>query len=542
MHTFPCGCKIPGKSTESLDIDLNVDSLRLDCPAVWDIMADGMLKGVFQLESPLAKQWTKDMMPRSIEHVAALVAIVRPGCLESFDEAGISTTRHFVMRLNGLEEVPQVHPLVDELLADTFGLIIYQEQAIQIAVKLANFTGQEADSLRKSLGKKKADLMAQCRELFLSKAKEAGVIPLELAEQLFVSIEAGQRYAFNKSHAVSYAFRTYQTAYVKAHVYPQDCANNLFFSKLKKAGAKEEIFDIVAEGNLYGLEFCAPDITQEYPHAIWDDQKIYLGMSNLKGFPHSAIHSIMETIRSQEKRIKDFTWNEFLVKFGVVVGKSRLSDLASVGAFDKLLNFPGRRMAIEQVNIWESMADGARKWCEQHASEYPTFLELLKGVCRLKRDGGGMASQKQLDSFLSKIAIYENPPSPIVDNPDWMVWQEEALLGVSLTINPLDGIDSGSINCTIKDYLLGKGGPKDQLIIKAEIRSLRVTTTKKGDNPGQEMAVMSAYDGRNVLENVVVFPDAYSRFKDSIYEGAQVLLEGRRSKSGSFSISRVAQF
>lgn len=541
MHTFPCGCKIPGKSADSFEFDFDLNVMNLNCSAVWDMLGEGHTKGVFQLESPLARQWTKEMKPRSIEHLAALVAIVRPGCLESIDEHGISTTKHFVLRLNGLEETPKVHPLVDELLADTFGLIIYQEQAIRIAVKLANFSGQEADNLRKSLGKKKADLMAKCRELFLTKAKEAAIIPLELAEQLFVSIEAGQRYAFNKSHAVSYAFRTYQTAYEKAHGYSQSCANNLFFSKLKKMGAKEEIFDVVSEGNLLGLEFFPPDITQGYPHAIWEEEKVYLGASNIKGMSSAVVDNLLAMISSQSKPIGDFTWVEFLVSFGDVSGKSRLSDLASVGYFDKLKGFPGRRKAIEEISVWDSLSDVPRKWCKEHFSEYSTFLELLKGVCRLRKEGGGMVQQKQVDSFSSKIALYESPPSPIVDNPDWIVWQEDALLGVALTVNPLDGIDSHSANCTIKDFLLGKGGPKDQLIIKCEIRALRITTTKKGDNPGQEMAVLSAFDGRNVLENVVVFPEAYSKYKDSIYEGAQVLIEGNRSKSGSFSVTRVSQ-
>jgi DNA polymerase-3 subunit alpha len=163
----------------------------------WDLFAEGKTKGVFQLESNLGKSWSKKLAPTSIEELSALIAIIRPGTLKAFVD-GKSMTQHFVDRKHGREDVTYLHPSLEEILKTTYGVLVYQEQAMRIAQKIAGFNLQEADELRKAIGKKKADLMAKVKKKFISGAKKVGTVSKEEAEEIFGWIEKSARYSFNK--------------------------------------------------------------------------------------------------------------------------------------------------------------------------------------------------------------------------------------------------------------------------------------------------------------------------------------------------------
>lgn len=123
-----------------------------DCKRVWEMLGQGIVKGVFQLESGLGKSWASKVKPESLEHMSALGAILRPGSLESKAEDGHSMTEHYALRKNGLEPVDSIHPIVDDILKDTYGIFVYQEQAIWLVVRLAGFSPSQADLLRKAMG------------------------------------------------------------------------------------------------------------------------------------------------------------------------------------------------------------------------------------------------------------------------------------------------------------------------------------------------------------------------------------------------------
>lgn len=169
-----------------------------DCKKVWDILGEGYTKGVFQLESGLGRSYAKKLKPTCLEHLSALGSILRPGCLESLDEKGISTTDHYCLRKNLAEEVTYPHDCLRDALGKTYGIPIYQEQAIAIARIVAGFSLQEADILRRGIGKKLAEVIAQCRTMFIEGAKKTGIVSDEVAHKLFDNIEASQRYSFNK--------------------------------------------------------------------------------------------------------------------------------------------------------------------------------------------------------------------------------------------------------------------------------------------------------------------------------------------------------
>lgn len=203
MYRFPCGCEWPiledAKEEGLLPLlDIDVELAPQDCPAVFALLATGQTKGVFQLESPLGRQWTKRLRPENVEHMGALSAILRPGCLNNIDEDGVSTTEHFIRRKNGMEEVPPYHPDVDTVLWPTYNLMVYQESAMAISRVVAGFTEEEADALRKAAGKKLASEMSKVEAMFMEGVKKSGVVTEEQGREIFAWIKESQRYVFNR--------------------------------------------------------------------------------------------------------------------------------------------------------------------------------------------------------------------------------------------------------------------------------------------------------------------------------------------------------
>ncbi len=200
---FECGCEfdIIGPAKYGFKIPrLKIDFLKLpySCPKTWELASSGKTIGCFQIESPLGRQITKKVIPTNIEHLAAISSIMRPGVLKSFLD-GKSLTDHYADRKNGRESLKPYHPVVDGCLEETYGNLVYQEQAILLAKEVAGFSLEEADSLRKAIGKKIASEMAKVKILFYEKAKQAKILSDEQIEQVFGWIQESQRYSFNKS-------------------------------------------------------------------------------------------------------------------------------------------------------------------------------------------------------------------------------------------------------------------------------------------------------------------------------------------------------
>lgn len=178
-------------------LDFDIEKVPEDCPATWALLGKGATKGVFQLESSLGRTWTKKLKPENGEHIGALGSILRPGSLRAVDEEGVSMTEHYCRRKNGEEEIKSIHPVVDAILSSTYNVLIYQEQAMFLAVAIAGFNEVDADQLRKSIGKKLPEEMAKCKKMFLEGAERTKVVSEELAKQIFEWIEKSQRYSFN---------------------------------------------------------------------------------------------------------------------------------------------------------------------------------------------------------------------------------------------------------------------------------------------------------------------------------------------------------
>jgi len=197
----------------------NFDINNFEDEEVWDLICAGDTKGVFQLESNLGKKWAKESQPRNIKELAALISLIRPGTLLAQHKSGKNMTEIYCLRKSGSPDFPVEydHESLEPILKETYGVLVYQEQSMQIAQKLAGFDLKEADALRKAIGKKNAELMEQVKQSFLEGAESKGIVTKQVAEEIFSWIEKSSRYSFNKSHAVAYAVNSYWSAWHKAN-------------------------------------------------------------------------------------------------------------------------------------------------------------------------------------------------------------------------------------------------------------------------------------------------------------------------------------
>ncbi|KKM84661.1 hypothetical protein LCGC14_1296980, partial [marine sediment metagenome] len=196
-------CVVPGK--------FDIENIPLDCEATWKLISGGYTIGVFQVEKKLGQDWARKVKPNNIEEQASLVSLLRPGPLESL------MSQHYVDVKSGKKELEYLHESLIPILDTTYGCLVYQEQALRIAVDIAGFSPENADNLRKAIAKKLPKLMAELKEKFIAGANKRGLVDSETAEEIFSWIEKCQRYSFNKAHAVSYAMVGYQTAWMKCH-------------------------------------------------------------------------------------------------------------------------------------------------------------------------------------------------------------------------------------------------------------------------------------------------------------------------------------
>ncbi|MHA2404945.1 MAG: DNA polymerase III subunit alpha, partial [Candidatus Kariarchaeaceae archaeon] len=226
----------------------------------WALFREGLTKGVFQLESNLGRTWSKKVAPENLEELAALVSIIRPGCLKAVDR-GKTMSNRFVDRKWLKEEVTYLHDSLEDILKPTYGVLVYQEQAMRIAQKLAGFDLQQADDLRKAIGKKNADLMAKIKKDFVAGCEKVGMVSASDADEIFGWIEKSARYSFNKSHAVAYGFNAYWSAWYKANHTKEFFLSYLYHAH-EKQDPHQEIYELVNEAKLFDIKVSTPRLSQ----------------------------------------------------------------------------------------------------------------------------------------------------------------------------------------------------------------------------------------------------------------------------------------
>lgn len=532
-YRFPCGCEFPileERGEDSLPLlDFDIENVRRDCPATFKLLSSGRTKGVFQLESGIGKRWTKAMKPENEEHLGALGSLLRPGALFAVDAEGISMTEHYCRRKNGQEDIPPYHPVVDEVLKDNYNVMAYQEDAMALSMKVAGLTELQADQLRAAIGKKLANEMAKCKAMFIEGVEKTKVITKEQGEELFGWIEKSQKYLFNRSHAMSYGITGYDTAFLKTH-FPVAFFAGWLANALHKSKPLDEISELINDAKLFDVTVLPPDLRMMSNHFQTDGKSIRFGIGDIKGIGDAQLKKLSAELEQTKKvfgkNVEDLSWTEFLISFANNLSSSVISKLIEVGA----LGWFGmsRLLMKEEYNVWNSLSPKEMEWVKQNKPS-GNLRDILKALAKPKKEGGGCSNKNRVTAVLSQLHLLENPPSPLVDSPTLVAYNEEQLLGISITCNVIDSCDISAVNCSCKEFIAGREG---YLMLGVEVKNVHECKTKKGKSPGSKMGRLVVTDGTCSLD-AIAFPEIWKNHSDLFTPGNTIIVQGEHGKEQS---------
>lgn len=461
---------------------IDMETLPLDDPKTFELLGRGETTGVFQLESDGMKKYIRELKPTAIEDIIAMVALYRPGPMQFIES--------FIDRKHGREKITYFHPLTESALANTYGIPIYQEQVMQVAKDMAGFTGGEADTLRKAMGKKIAKLMAEMRVKFIDGSIKNGV-PRDKAEAIFTQFEEFAAYGFNKSHAACYALIAYQTAYLKAR-YPDAFMAALMNSDISNL---DRITIEVEECRRMGLEVLPPDINESFRGfaVVKGTNKVRFGLLAIKGIGEDVVETLYQE-RKKNGPYKDL--EDFVTRVtGKHINRRSLESLIKSGALDR---FGDRNQLFFNIE---------------------TILEFQKRA-------GQEASSGQFNLFASSptmlsAAQLKLKPAPPAATRDILSWEKE-LLGLYVSAHPF------------KEYgerLTGLFTPIAKLGEKKKDKSVRTggmfTQAKKILTKNNEPMVFTKLEDMTGDIEAVIFPRVYKE-KPELWEADKaVVLSGR---------------
>ena len=351
------------KALKSININLknklDLDNIPMDDQKVFDLLSSGKTMAVFQLESTGMRDLIKKLKPTKFEEITALLALYRPGPLNS----GMHTT--FVDRKHGKSPVTYPHELLEPVLSETYGVIVYQEQVMESARVLAGYSMGEADILRRVMGKKKIEEMEEQREIFI-KGCEKNSIPEKKANKIFELIEQFAEYGFNKSHSAAYAVISYQTAFLKTY-YPEHFMAAVLSTEL---GNTDKIHALIQECKRMGIKVLKPNIlTSNKMFLVNNNSDIEYGLGAIKGVADAFIQHVCQVRKSNKfNDLWDFS-KKVDIKLG---GKKSLEALSQSGAFDSIA--PSRSVAVSCIE--DMLKDGSNNSSKQTAMSGDLFSSL----------------------------------------------------------------------------------------------------------------------------------------------------------------------
>lgn len=479
------------EATQGVKIDLN--TIPLDDKKTYDQLGDGSTMGVFQMSSAGMTKWIIELKPNNIYELNAMIALYRPGPMEFIPD--------YIQRKRNPNLVKYLDPRMKEILKPTYGILVYQEDVMQIAVDLAGFTWGDADTLRKAIGKKIPELMAQQKEKLLSGCIENGMKP-HVAQDLWDQIETFAAYGFNKSHAASYGRISYETAYMKAN-YPVEYMTAMLTAE---SGDTDKISAIIHECSNMGIEVLPPDVNEcfgGFTVIPGEDEKkpaIRFGFYTIKNFGEAIANAIIEERKRAGKfaSLEDFLNRVRHKNFN----KKSLEALIMAGALD---NFADRATLLGNL---ESLLDYNKEVKSMHADQGSLF---------------GNIGQ-------SHISLKKVPPL----SKDEVLGMEKEVLGVYVSGHPLDPFKERFKKSSYNIGMIESGEAKNEqtIIIGGIIEQAKVITTKKGD----KMAFLTVSDFTGSTE-MVVFPKTYAKHQEDIVEDAVIAVQGKVShKDGQKSI------
>ncbi|MBV9949972.1 MAG: DNA polymerase III subunit alpha, partial [Myxococcales bacterium] len=376
-----------------LEKPLDLGTIPMDDPATYKLLGSGETKGVFQLESDGMQKLFKDLKPDTFEDIVAAVALYRPGPM------GAGMHEDFVRRKHGLAPIASLHPAIDDIVAPTYGVIVYQEQVMQIAQKLAGYTLGGADLLRRAMGKKKPEEMAKQKSVFVEGATKQGVDPAE-AERIFGLLEYFAGYGFNKSHSAAYALITYQTAWLKAH-YPVELLCAILTSDKDRI---EKVVRTIADARAMGVTVLPPDVNESdtdfkvvYTHPqggrpiprgerIGDPlgPQIRFGLGAVRGLGGAALEAVFEARRDGPFRdLFDLAARVDAKR----VNKAVFEAMVQCGSFDSMLEARGVSRARAFASI-DSALERSRAASRDREAGQTTLFGLFDAAPAGSGSGG----------------------------------------------------------------------------------------------------------------------------------------------------------
>jgi DNA polymerase-3 subunit alpha len=503
------------KSAKAVDdVDIDITAIPLDDPEVFRLFQEGRTKGVFQFESGGMVDLLRKSRPTQFEDLAALNALYRPGALD----AGMVDV--YVKVKIGTQKPKYLVPVMKELLEETYGVIVYQEQVMQIAQRVAGYSLGQADLLRKAMGKKDVAVMAAERGKFVDGSVKNSY-DKKKANEIFDYIEPFARYGFNKSHSVAYALVAYQTAWLKVH-YPRHFMAALMSSEMDRT---EAVVKFIGEAKSMGIEVLPPDVNESnmFFTVVNNDRgpNIRFGLGAVKGVGESAIESVLVA----RQKLGRFT---SLVKFCEEVdlracNKKVLEALIKSGSFD----FIGltRRALFDQL---ESAADSAQRTKDEKERGQASMFGGLVGQTLLSVPRGASGQTGQ-----TGVSVLQEWPE------EEKLRYEKETLGFYITGHPL--------NRYAEDLKLFSNAATDNLWkhvdevvhIGGIVAQLKRSKIKKGPNEGKIMAKFILDDQAGSVE-VVVFSDLYSKYVKWLDNGVAVLVTATVKDTGGQQAGRSA--
>ena len=468
--------------------EINLSELPLDDKKTYELFKRGDTTGVFQLESAGMKRYLRGLKPTTFEDIIAMVALYRPGPMQFIDS--------FIRRKHGEEEITYLHSGMKNSLKNTYGILVYQEQFMQISKEWCGFTGGQADTLRKAVGKKKIDLMKKVKPEFVEGAVKVGGATKEIAETFWTQLEEFANYCFNKSHAACYGLIAYWTAYLKAH-YPDAFMAALMTSDHDDT---DRLAIEITECKHMGISVLSPDVNESFVEfaVVPNENKIRFGMSAVKGV---GVGAVEEVLRAREDgpftSVEDFARRVSTSKFN----RKAWESLIKSGAFDDM----GDRSDL-LFNL-DSITSFASKLQKEAASGQTNLFGML---------GGDDAASVQSTLHLQKAPVKH-------DDKERLMWERE-LLGLYISAHPLDRYET---------YLSEQTQPLTQLVPEYDSRMMTVggiisTVRTIVTKSGSKMAFVGIEDKFGEGE-IIVFPNLYEKVGAKLVQDAVIRVSGKNS-------------
>lgn len=489
---------------ETRGIDIDPDKLPLDDEATYQTVSNGDLSGIFQLETSSGmRQVARDMKPSSMEDLSALIALYRPGPLDT------GMIDKFIDCKNGKTKITYPTPLLEPILKDTYGQIVYQEQVMQIAQQLGGYSLGQADLLRRAMGKKKPEEMQKQSALFVDGCVKNGVSN-QVATQLFEMMVQFAEYCFNKSHSQAYAFLTYQTAYLKTH-YPVEYMTALLSSV---SGEQDKVQGYIADCQTMGIDILPPDINSSGSDFTADGQSIRFGLSAVRNVGEAAIAEIISK-RDLEGRFKSI--HDFLSRIDLrVVNKRALEALIKCGACLSLN--VSRKQALE--NLDSLVESSSRRQVERASGQMSLF-----GLGGDDADGG--------TSTATLSAVLQLQGSPEEFNEAQLQMMEHELLGFYVTSHPLSRVVNRLRFLTTHNLKEVKEASDGTSVI---IGGLATSIEKKLTKQNKVLSIVQLEDFHGKIE-AVIYSEVMEKLNADVLSPQSLILLKGKIKKGEESTS-----